>query len=137
MKEYFKILLSIIASLLILASIAAVIIGLVELFGGGKYQGMIFPFFIAAVGFIMFGIVGSGLWFAAFAVISRSKEYTFKLHVISASLATIISLLGVALWSSDFKSNAFVELLPLAIYVVPVVVGSLIVHKKYFSAKNT
>lgn len=126
MKEYAKILGSILLSLISISFIASILIGLNELIGEGKFDGMVFPFFVALIGFICFGIFGSAIWYAILVFVSGEKVFTFKNHVVSAVGSTIITVILFSLLVSRFRMDVFVELLAFYFAVIPVVVVSLI-----------
>lgn len=132
-KEYLKILTSITMSLFVLATVISLFIGLVELFGRQKFDSMLFPYLIAGIGFVMFGLVGSLLWFLILALINKIKAITFEYHVVSAVISTVLTIGGFGLYASGFNLDKFLDAYIFLIFVAPVVIGSLVIYKKYFS----
>jgi len=127
MKEYFKIVLSIIASLLILSTCFSIAIGISEFYGRGEYWAMIMPYFVVTVGLVMFGILGSAFWFSILALISGVGDYSFRAHVVSACLSTLITVTLVSLLISGANFSRFLEGLTICMAVVPVVALSILI----------
>ncbi|MDO3383014.1 hypothetical protein [Gilvimarinus algae] len=127
MKEYFKIVASIVISLLALSTCFSILIGASEWYGGRDYEAMIFPYIVAIVGLIFFGVLGSAFWFSFLVLISGIKSYSFRGHVVSACLSTIVTVFLVSFLASGADFSQFLVGLYFYIVVIPVVASSLLV----------
>lgn len=128
MRDYLKILSSITAALLTLTVLVSVISGIFSLASGRNEvsEAMLFPFVIAWVGFISFGITGSIAWFVFVRAFDEKRLGPMSRHVVSASMATAASWLTVAFTFSGGGVKEFFEASVLLIPVVPVVALSLL-----------
>lgn len=127
MRDYLKILSTIIAALLSLAAFASVVIGVhAAVTDSPNIAGvMAVPFAIVWAGFVMFGIVGSVFWYAFLVALSTRNLSPLKRHSLAAALAVIATFLAVALAFSQGKLAVIKEAAPVLIIVVPVVAISL------------
>jgi hypothetical protein len=128
MRDYIKILSSIIASLATLAVLASAIRGGYALISGSSNiaQAFLFPFVFVWFGFVLFGIIGSALWFGILKLTGTLAIGQMTRHVVAASLSAGASWLVLGLLASGGNSQALLETAPLLIIVVPVVALSLL-----------
>lgn len=120
MRDYFKILSSMIVALLTFALVVAMIASIYTLATGGRdiSDDLFLPFLLALIGFILFGIPGSIFWLVFFRALSGSLGSVMKRHLIAASMAVVSSVtLSVAL----FFRGGLSELGEVAVFLVPVI----------------
>jgi hypothetical protein len=134
MREYLKILSSIIAALLSLALLFSMGLLINEFFSDSENMlgVMLFPFIVVGVGFVLFGIAGSALWFVFFSMIAKyslHSEDPMMRHVLAACLSTIVCWLIIGLIIFDEGFQGLYEAASLLILVGPVVAVSLVWYK--------
>lgn len=128
MRDYFKILSSIIAALISLTLLISAIVAVGALLAdsSGSASGVLFPFVVAWIGFLMFGVTGSVFWFAALKAMGSLTIGAMKKNAVAACFSTIASWLipAVIIFRDDLEElpeTGFI-LAP----VVPVVACSLL-----------
>lgn len=138
MRDYLKILCSIIASLISLALLASTVSAIAVLISSrfDIYRAVLIPFVFAWVGFVMFGVIGSALWFGFSRVLGMLSIGPMKLQVIAASLSTVASWLTVSVVMSGGKFDALPGTAFLFILVVPVVAISLLWYWYLYQRKK-
>ena len=136
MKEYLKIIASILLSLFVIALFFAYPFTYYEItksseFGideNFNFLLMFWPFLVALGAMKMLGFVGSIIWYIFFMRFSK-EGYTYKAHQKSAIAATVV----MALLCLLIFSNGTVILLP---FMVVTVIGSLFFMKVIFYKNN-
>src|SRR5690554_7767372 len=100
MRDYLKILSSIIAALLSMAFLVSAVVGIVALISGNPEiaSAVLFPFVFAWVGFVMFGIIGSLFWFGFL-----RASYTLSLGPVKRQI--LASLLRSEEHTSELQSR--------------------------------
>jgi hypothetical protein len=136
MRDYFKILISIIAALLSLALIVSVALGATALVSGSFISGsftiveaVVFPFAFAWAGFLMFGITGSIFWFGFLAVFGKLSLGPMTRQILAACLSTVTSWISISVAMSGGKFTRVPEAAFLLVFVVPVVAVSLLWYR--------
>lgn len=128
MRDYLKILSSIIAALLSWALLASVVAGVVELVSGGSTIAgvVIFSFAFVWAGFVMFGITGSVFWFGFLSVLGNRPLGPMLRQVLAASFSTFLSWLIIGWALSDGSVKGMLGSTAVLVLVVPVVAVSLL-----------
>lgn len=128
MRDYFKILSSIIAALFSLAMIVSVALGISALVFGspGSVKAILFPFVFAWAGFVMFGIIGSVFWFGFLAVLGKISLSPMQRQILAACLSIGASWLTMALAMSGGGLKQLPEAAFVLVFIVPVVAVSLL-----------
>lgn len=127
MGNYLRILFSIIAALLSLAMTISVAFGFSALVFGSpdNVQVVFFPFALAWVGFVMFGIIGSVFWFVFLALLDKVSLEPMKRHILAACLSIVTSWVTIALAMSGGGFKRLPEAAFVLIFIVPVAAVSL------------
>lgn len=134
MRDYLKILASVIAALLSMAALIVVVIAVVIFVSADSLSAepILFPFVIALAGFMMFGISGSIVWFVTYRALGQRPVSPMGRHAIGASCGVLASVtFEVVTFSSHGGIKLTDFLVPLAL-VVPVVAVSLLWHWALF-----
>lgn len=128
MRDYFKILSSIIAALFSLAMIVSVALGISALVFGspGSVKAILFPFAFAWAGFVMFGIIGSVFWFGFLAVLGKISLSPMQRQVLAACLSVVASWVTMVLAMSGGGLKQLPEAAFVLVFIVPVVAVSLL-----------
>jgi len=131
MRDYLKILSSIIAALLSMAFLVSAVVGIVALISGNPEiaSAVLFPFVFAWVGFVMFGIIGSLFWFGFLRASYTLSLGPVKRQILASLLSTLVSWLTIASIFSHGQFRQVIEAAPLLVFVVPVVVVSLLWYR--------
>lgn len=102
-REYLKIVVSILVSLAGWSLIATILTA-INVVGNDDLSTFLIPWMIALIGFVMFGVIGSILWWIGLLLVFGRRGYTFIAHVFSAILATALVMGGGAV---SGKGNGF------------------------------
>lgn len=121
MRDYFKILSSMLVALLTLAATVAVVASIYTLSSGSRdiSEDVFLPFLVALMGFILFGIPGSIFWLVFFRALGGSLGGSMKRHLIAASMSVVAS---IGLSCVLFFRGGISELDEVAVFVVPVLI---------------
>ena len=127
MRDYLKIISSIVAALLSLALIASVISGIIAFASGGFniVGAVLFPFAFVWAGFVMFGIIGSLFWLGFLSALGKLSLGPMNRQVLAACLSIVASWLTISLAMSGGELKRVPEAVFLLVLVVPVVAVSL------------
>lgn len=128
MRDYLKILLSVIAALLSLAALIAVVTAVTVLASGNDLSAdpLVFPFAIAMAGFMLFGITGSIVWFGTDKALGDISLGALGRQVICAASGALASVAFVVVGISGPGGIGLSDVfIPLAL-VVPVVTVSVL-----------
>jgi hypothetical protein len=138
MREYFKILSSIAIALLFLTMVFSGISALV-VDERRVLQALSFPFVVAWIGFLIFGIIGSALWLLMFKMFWGKASGGMRGHLFSAITSALISVTGLAIISLSLGSGweSFTKTYAFLVMVFPVVFVSLYVYKCLYSKTKT
>ena len=139
MKVYFKVLSSIIISLIAWS----VVIGLTQVVFGlatGKSDPLNFIFallLVSAFGLVFFGFLGSLIWTIAFLLMKNINVSEIIKHILSGSFSTLVTPLSISL--ALFSSNDFnktVDMYSMLVLIIPVVIVSVFVYRKRHIQSN-
>lgn len=140
MHTYLKILSAIVLSLLLWSTIAGVSLLLYTWFFSDKIYGgqpdldiVLLPGVFALVGFVLFGLTGSLLWFILFRIMRKIQWPEFKKHTIAAYCSSLLS--PIILWYLYDERDLQRMLSYLGIMlclIVPIVSMSLHLYRKIY-----
>ncbi len=143
MREYFKVLSSIVISLLAIAIISSPISGLCAfVFAESEiFSYFVIPFVIAWFGFVLFGLIGAALWVVFFKALKLKSFNVMQKQSICAflSMLCILSVAAIVLGVVLSHRGLYYFLLPYLFIapVLPVILGSLFVYKRlYFNCED-
>ena len=139
MREYFKILSSIVIALICLTLLVSLISWLWTISTEQKYavRSFALPFVFAWVGFLMFGILGSLLWRLFFHMFNSFSLGVMRKHLLSSMLSAFIC---VSLFALSQLNSGFIDIARtyvLLVFVVPVVFLSFYIHRKLYANNKT
>lgn len=128
MRDYLKILSSIIAALLSLALLASATTGVNALVSNNHniLRDVLWPFLFVWAGFVMFGIIGSVFWFGFLRMLSKLISGPMKRQTLAASLSIVATLLTISLALSRWDFEVLLEAAFFLVFIVPVVAVSLL-----------
>ena len=139
MREYLKILSSIIIALICSAILISIVAGVHSYLTeqSNILGAFLFPFVVAWVGFLMFGVIGSLLWLLFLHLLRRVELGYMRKHIISSVTSaflcvTILALFQVSGSITDLLSGYF-----LLIFVLPIVCFSLYIYHKLYRVIET
>lgn len=128
MRDYLKILCSIIAALLSVVLITSVVAGITAFVSGSLHIGeaVLLPVWLAWGGFVMFGVTGSVFWLGFLTMLDKLALGPMKQHILAAGLSTVTSWLTIVLATSGGDFKRLSEAVFFLVFLVPVVAVSLI-----------
>lgn len=134
MREYLKVLSSIIAALLSWALLFSIGLLINVFFSDSENMlgVVVFPFIVVGVGFVLFGVAGSVLWLLFLFIIAKYSlhlEGPMMRHVLAACLSTIVCWLIIGLIIFDGGFQGLYEAVSLLILIGAVVAVSLVWYK--------
>jgi len=131
MREYLKILCSIIIALICSAILISIVVGahsyLTE--QSNILGAFLFPFVVAWIGFLMFGVIGSLLWRLFLHLLHRVELGYMRKHIISSVTSAFLCVTALAL----FQFSSYF----LLIFVLPIVLFSLYIYHKLYRVIET
>jgi len=139
MREYLKILSSIIIALICSALLISIVTVMHSYLTEQRniLGTSLFPFVIAWVGFLMFGIIGSLLWRLCLHFLSRVEFEHMKKHAISSMISAFICVTLLACTQFSGGIVALFRVYYLLILVLPIVFISLYIYRKLYSRVET
>lgn len=135
MRDYLKILSSIVLALLFLATVISIIAGTFSLVADSSTvtEAVSLPFIIASMGFILFGITGSLLWLYFQKLLGNTIANLMGRQVIAASLSVVANCLLFVMIFTAGGSIYLKDIATILVFIVPVVVCSLLIYWRLYA----
>ncbi len=130
MKIYFRVLSSIVISLIAWSFIIGLVLVVPDLITGktDPLQNLFVPLFVAFIGLILFGFLGSLIWTIAFMSVNSINLSEFKKHILSAGFSISVTPLFFSRFGDIYSS---------LILIIPVVLVSLYIYRNRYIKSNT
>lgn len=132
LREYLKILSAIVLTLFTLATLLALVTGLLALLAEEDIAERItLPYIIAIMGFVLFGISGSVLWLLFLRILGRQPASLMRRHTLAVCLAASTNWLAFTFIFGGGVTQIG-DTAPLLVFLFPVAASSLLCYRLLF-----